>query len=114
MDLGSKDRFKATAIHELGHASINSTNIDCGLDPEEDDVDSGEVDHSCGGITEDGEQTPMIIANVDNNHEIPPGDMCQYDSEPEKGPVRGALTGEFTTEITDCTKEGLEDYHKNN
>ena len=82
--------------------------------PEEDDVGSGEADHSCGGITEDGEQTPMILANVDHNHQLGPDERCGSDVEPERAPFVGALAGEFTTQITDCTRVGMEEYHENN
>ena len=56
----------------------------------------------------------MIIANVDHNNELGLDERWGSDAEPERAEYRGTLRGEFTTTITNCTREGMESYHEDN
>lgn len=91
------NRFKNTVIHEFSHTCLDESKCPMkGL----------ENGHSCGGVSYGGLlthlATPMIVGN---ENDIPDTAQCTASASDAVG---------WTTDITRCTRNGLESYHRSN
>lgn len=96
-----KNRFKNTLMQEFAHTCLDYNKCPWS--------EPGYEEHSCGGVVYDrygweyeSRVTPMLTSY---ENQMSDSRYCVSDTGSAQG---------FTTNITDCTKEGLESYHDSN